>query len=97
MIFEKMQLVEIRFWASPVGTTRCAALGGVRWNSQHSRNCVSLSPRVENLKVKKVIKVSYLNYRESSVFRDSYVYERSTYPYICIGIFLRIRISVYFS
>ena len=32
---------------------------------------VSLSPRVENLKIKKVIKVSYLNYRESSVFRDS--------------------------
>ena len=30
---------------------------------------VSLSPRIENLKVKKVIKVSYLNYRESSVFR----------------------------
>ena len=30
---------------------------------------VSLSPCVENLKVKKVIKVSYLNYRESSVFR----------------------------
>ena len=29
---------------------------------------VSLSPRVENLKVKKVINVSYLNYGESSVF-----------------------------
>ena len=46
---------------------------------------VSLSPRVENLKVKKVIKVSYLNYRESSVFRvfqDSYASERSTYRYI---------------
>ena len=52
---------------------------------------VCVSPRVENLKVKKVIKVSYLNYRESSVFRDSYAYERFTYPYI-----LRIRISVYF-
>ena len=39
---------------------------------------VYLSPRVENLKVKKVIKVSYLNYRESSVFRDSYAYERFT-------------------
>ena len=28
--------------ASPVGSTRCAAHGGVRWNSQHSKNCVSL-------------------------------------------------------
>ena len=43
--------------ARPVGSTICAARGGVRWNSQHSKNCVSLSPRVENLKVKKVIKV----------------------------------------
>ena len=32
---------------------------------------VSLSPRVENLKVKTVINVSYLNNRESSVFRIS--------------------------
>ena len=40
-------------------------------NSQHSKNCVSLSPRVENLKVKKVINVSYRNNRESSVFRIS--------------------------
>ena len=54
-----------------------------------------LSPRVENLKVKKVIKVSYLNYRESSVFRvfrDSYAYERFTDSNI-----LRIRISEYFT
>ena len=29
--------------ASPIGSTRCAARGGVRWNSQHSKNCVSLS------------------------------------------------------
>ena len=26
-----------------VGSTRCAARGGVRWNSQHSKHCVSLS------------------------------------------------------
>ena len=32
---------------------------------------VSLSPRVEKLKVKKVINVSYLNNGESSVFRVS--------------------------
>ena len=50
-------------------------------------NTVSLSPRVENLKVKKVIKVSYLNYRESTVFRDSYACERFTYLNV-----LRIRI-----
>ena len=52
---------------------------------------VSLSPCVENLKVKEVIKVSYLNYRESSVFcvfRDSYACGRFTYMYIS-----RIRIS----
>ena len=41
----------------------------VRWKSQHSKDCVSLFPRVENLKVKKVIKFSYLNYRVSSVFQ----------------------------
>ena len=41
---------------------------------------VSLT-RVENLKIKKVIKVFYLNYQESSVSRDSYTYERFTDPY----------------
>ena len=32
-------------WARPVQlwTTRCSARCGVRWNSQHSKNCVSLS------------------------------------------------------
>ena len=58
--------------ARPVGSTRYPARRG---NCQHSKNWVSLFPRDENLKVKKVIKVSYLNYRESSVsrlFRDSY-------------------------
>ena len=29
--------------ASPIGTTGCAACCWVRWNSQHSKNCVSLS------------------------------------------------------
>ena len=43
---------------------------------------VSFSLRVENLKVKKVIKVSNLNYRESLVFRDSYACERFTYSYL---------------
>ena len=54
---------------------------------------VYLSPRVENLKVKKVIKVSYLNYRESSVFRvffgflciwTFHVYVYFIYLYRCI-------------
>ena len=42
----------------------------VRWNSQHSKNCVSLSlsPRVKYLKVKKVIKVSYLNQESRQCF-----------------------------
>ena len=56
---------------------------------------VCLSPLVsKNLKVKKVIKVSYLNDRELSVFRvfrDSDACERSRYQYIS-----RIRILVLF-
>ena len=40
----------------------------VRWNGQHSKDCVSLSPHAENLKVKKVIKVSYLNSFEYSMY-----------------------------
>ena len=72
--------------ASPVGSTRCAARGGVRWNSQHSKNCVSLSPRVENLKSQEGNKSFGLELPRvisvSSVFRDSYAYERFTYPNI---------------
>ena len=55
------QWVEIRRWTKRVefwtwvrpdqlGTTRCAARCWVRWNSQHSKNCVSLSLRVEKRK-----------------------------------------------
>ena len=29
--------------ARPVGSTRCAVRSGVRWNSQHSKNCGPLS------------------------------------------------------
>ena len=54
--------------ARSLGSMRCTAPGGVRRNSQHSVSIVSLSPHIENLKVKRVIKVSYLNYQESSVF-----------------------------
>ena len=35
--------------ASPFGSTGCAALCWVRWNSQHSKKMVSLSLRVERL------------------------------------------------
>ena len=45
---------------------------------------VSLFPRVENLKVKKVIKVSYLNYRESSVFRVKDIDTRLTKAWTAI-------------
>ena len=43
--FEKKQLVEIWSWTRRVqfGSTGCAARCWVRWNSQHSKNCVSLS------------------------------------------------------
>ena len=51
------QRVETWLWAGPVqlgvGCGRCR-------NSQHSKKCVCLSPRVERLKVKKWINVSYL-------------------------------------
>ena len=48
---------------------------------------VSLSSRVENLKVKKVIKVSYLNQESRQCFEcfsDSYACERLTHLYISI-------------
>ena len=44
-----------------VGCGRCR-------NSQHSKNCVSLSSR-RKTKFKTLINVSYLNYEESPVFR----------------------------
>ena len=67
---------------SSCGLRNAPRVSGVRWNGQHSKNCVSLSPRVEKTKLKKSINVSYLNKRKSSVFRDSYAYEHFTYLYI---------------
>ena len=58
--------------------TRCTAGCWFRSNSQHGKNCVCLSLRVENLKLKKVIKVSYLNQESRQCFEcfsDSYVFE----------------------
>ena len=72
-----------------------------RTNSQLSKNCVSLSLSscVENLKVKKVIKVLYLNQESRQCFVffgflcvwTFYACERLTHPYICIMYFLHIR------
>ena len=91
-IWDWMKRVGIRIW---IGTVQLFAAGWacVCWVSELRADAgrtvsivkiVSLSPRVENLKVKKVIKVSYLNYRESSVFRVffgiPYVY--FTYSYL---------------
>ena len=89
-----------------MGSTRCAARGGSDGTVSIVK-IVSLSPRVENLKVKKVIKISYLNYRESSVFRvfrDSYAYVNVLHILI-FHVFIyygyvtgsRINISLYLS
>ena len=87
VIFEKKKLVDIWNWTSELRSEpRWVQLGlrdalrvvGSDETVSILKN-VSLSPRAENLKVKKVIKVSYLNYRDSSVFRDSDCCERSTY------------------
>ena len=103
MIFKKKQWVEIRTWAKQVDFRASARPGqlGLRDAPRVVGSdgkvsiveIVSLYPRVENLKVKKVKNVSYLNYRDSSVFR------------VCFGIpmhmnVLQIRIfhvSVYFT
>ena len=83
--------LEIWNWteASPVcGLRDALRVCWVRWNGQHSKNCVSLSS-FRKTKLKKSINVSYLNNRKSSsVSRDSYACKHSTYPYIfCIWIF----------
>ena len=97
-IWDKTKWVGIRIWARPVQLICCgmrARLLGLwveswRWtNSQHSKNCVSLSPRVENLKVRKVIKVSYLNQESRQCFGIPMHVNVFTYQYIS-----RIRIMV---
>ena len=66
----------------------------VRWNSQHSKNCVCLSRslRVENLKVKKVIKVSYLNKESRQCFAYFGIPMHVNVSRIRILYMLRIRI-----
>ena len=90
--FWKKQLVEIRTWAKRVDFWASARPGqlGLRDaprvvgsdGTVSIVKIVSLFPSVENLKVKKVIKVSYLNQESRRVIRDSYACERSTYRYI---------------
>ena len=71
-----------------LGSTRCATGCWFRWNSQH-RKIVPLSPHVKNLKVKRVIKVSYLNQESCQCFVffrflctwTFYTCEYFTYPY----------------
>ena len=72
--------------ARPVGSMRCTTRGWVRWNSQIVK-IVTFSPRVENLKVKKVMKVSYLSNRESLV---CWVF----FGFLCMWTFY---VSVYFT
>ena len=69
--------------ASPVGAygMRRAFVGSDATVSIVKIVSLSLSS-CRKIKLKKSI--SYRNYRKSSVFRDSYAYERSTHPYICV-------------
>ena len=70
----------LRFWLWAERVQLGVGCGQCR-NSQHSKNCVSLSS-CRKTKLKKLINVSYLNYRESSVFRDFSASEYFTYSYI---------------
>ena len=82
-IWDWTKRVGIRIWAKPVHLF-AAGCAPVCWVSELRADAgrtvsvveiISLSPRVENLKVKKVIKVPYLN-QESR--------QRLTHSYICI-------------
>ena len=62
------ELAEVR----PVGSTKCATCGGVKWKSQHSKKlCLSLLMS-KNLKLKKVIKS--LIPEPIACFSDSYMH-----------------------
>ena len=65
--------------ARPVGVYEVVGLDGT---VRLVKNCVSLSPRVENLKVKKVIKVPYLNQESRKCFGIRMHVNVFTYPYI---------------
>ena len=69
LVILKKTLVEIWLWAWPGQASWGLTVGDV--GTVSIVKIVSLSPRVEKLKVKKLINVSYLNNGESSVFRIS--------------------------
>ena len=95
--WKKKQLVEIRSSARPVeiwNWTRrvqlcamgCTRVCGVRWNGQHSKNCVSLSPRVERLNSRSQ---TFRTWTKESVLGFLYLWTfyislYFTYQYICI-------------
>ena len=61
-----------RLWRDQLGSTKCAACGGVQWKSQHSKKlCLSLLMS-KNLKLKKVIK-SFIP-EPVLCFSDSYMF-----------------------
>ena len=74
--FLKKQLVEIWLWAGPVQLGPVQTVSDI--GTVSIAKIVSLSPRVEKLKVKKLKNVSYLSNGELSVFRIS------PHLYICI-------------
>ena len=100
-VFWKKQLDEIWTWTERVdflssvrpgqyGCTRCTAGCWFRWDSQHSKNCISLSS-CSKPKSQESNKCFVPEPRKSSVFRDSYACERLTHPYICIMYISHIR------
>ena len=71
--------------AWPVWSTRYATRGGVRWNSQHSKNCVSHSScwKPKSQKGKRKFRTWTKESRQCfDCFSDSYPYERFIHPYI---------------
>ena len=94
-----------RTWARPVQFVDCGVRTCVGWVSEMRADdgrtvsivkIVSLFPRVENLNLKKVIKVSYLNQESRqyfACFSYSYAYEHSMF----YEHYERFYISVYFT
>ena len=82
--FEKKKAVS---WDSGLGESSCRLWDASRVVESDGTvsivKIVSLSPRVEKPKSQEEGNKSFVpEQRKSSVFRDSYAYERSTYPYI---------------
>ena len=87
--------------ASPVGSTRCAARGGIKWNSQQSKNCVSLSERWKP-KSQGGNKSFVPEQRKSSVFRVFRIpmhmnIVRNRTFHVSVYLYSRIRAILYFD